>query len=1122
MVFQRSIGHWRMLSTLIVGIVLSAALMASVILYSDAIRDLGLKHALETQPAYSLDLEVSGTAPSLLSTDYPQRKAAADQLILDRMSSVLRLLLHYGRSETFFLAPAGEPLPTQDELLPRAHIQFQDQLASHTRIVEGRAPGVAAGPAGNLPVVELALAKPTADRMAVKVGDTFDLSLHWKKGVIFRAVVTGLIEPLDASEPYWFGKTDRFDVSFTRWPTYPFFMDEATFMQVMPPVVPELDVNYEFYGFVDTGRINASNARRVEESTKALEREVPGQISGADLRTKLAVVIGDYREKLFFTRLPLFALMLQIVGIVLFFVVMMATMVIERQTGEIALLKSRGASTSQVMVIYVLEGTALVAVATLTGPLLAAGAISLLGLTPPFEELSKGGLLSVHLTRAAFGLALFGALLSLAALLWPAYRASKFSITNYKQQISRPPRQPVFLRYYLDLALIAVGAFAFYQLRQRGSLVTEKLFGDLSADPLMLVTPTLFMLMVALVFLRLFPLALRLGLWMSRRLDGPTLSMSLTRMARSPLQHSRLILLLILTTAVGMFAAGFRATLEKGYNDRASYAAAAPARLVDIRAPLNMTNARFQETIGALTGASQVSPAIRLGGSISTGRYNSESVQVLAIRPDDFEAAGFWRGDFASRSRASLMDSLGDGPAKYEQTPMVPVEAKSVGFWARLPLPPRTPAPQLGIRLVDDSGTYWEYPLTTDAPVSGSWQFFSANLAAPTIPRAVGAGQRRAPTTSLTFDSLYVRFPGLGGDTNEQVTLTFDDLLWSPTPTARGLGATGFSDGTVFESFDNMGPYETISGVSIVGQPAALTGGQAESPRSGGAAKVTFIRGRGGAPLVGLRRAAELKPLPVVAAGQVLDRIKKKVGDEFNLYVNGQYVLVKVTGQFDYFPGYDPAKRLGLFVADFDTFQVAATRVPNVAEGAYANEAWLTGAPSGLNKAALQEKGLIAEQVLDRDTIHAEQASDPLIAASWEGILFLSFGAVMLISALAFIAYGSMSAQARSLEFAVLRTMGFSGRQILGVVTFEQAFVIVAGIVAGTLLGFPLSRLMIGYMGLTENGAEPLPPLVSRVSWLAVATVYASLAISVTVTVVSLVVLYSRLAVGRALRMGEL
>ncbi|MEO6042311.1 MAG: FtsX-like permease family protein [Tepidiformaceae bacterium] len=1122
MVLQRSLGHWRLLSTLITGIVLSAALMACVALYSDSIRDLGLRHALSSQPAHALDLEVNGSAPSLQPTDYAQRKSSIDQLLQSHASNVLTQIVHYGRSETFFLAPSGQPLPTNDSLLPRAHIQFLDQLAGHTHYTAGRAP--AAVPpvgSGEVPKLELTLGKATADRMGVKVGDAFDLSLHWKKGVVYRAELVGLIEPNDLSEPYWFGRTDRFEMPATRWPTYPFFMDEKTFVDALGSTNPEIDVNYEVFGFVDPAKIDYTNARLVEDNVNALDREIRAQVGQTELKTKLATVLTDYRTKLFFTRLPLFALMLQIVGIVLFFVVMMSTMVIERQTGEIALLKSRGASTAQVMAIYVLEGCGLGVVATLSGPFIAAGAISLLGLTPPFHDLSGGKLLDVTLTPESFALAFFGALLSLAALLWPAYRACRYSITNYKQQLSRPPRQPVFLRYYLDLVLIGVGAFAFYELRQRGSLVTEKLFGDLSADPLLLVTPTLFMLMVALVFLRLFPLALRLGLWMSRRLDGPTLSMSLTRMARSPLQHSRLILLLILTTAVGMFAAGFRATLEQGYNDRAAQASGAPTRLVDIRSPSGLASSAFVQSISATTGATTVSPVLRLSGSVNISRFNSESVQLLGVKPDEFKTLGFWRDDYASASEDDLLARLGKAPSPAEGAPVVPPGAQSVGFWGRLPLPPRTPAPQVGLRFLDSAGTWFEYQLPYDTPV-GNWQFFAANLANPSIPRLISGQPRRLPVGALTFDSLTVRFPGLAGDTNDQVTMSFDDLQWSPAAPVQGVGTTGFSDGTVIEDFSSLSRYENISGVSLNTQPGTLTGGDAEAPRTGPAAKITFIRGRAGASLVGLRRSVSKEPLPVLAASQGLERMGSKVGGEFTIFANGQYIPVKAVGDFDIFPGYDPSKRAGLFVADLDSLQVAATRVAGAAEGAYPNEAWMSGAPAGLTKLNLQEKGLRAEQVFDQAAIHAEQASDPLVAASWEGILFLSFGAVILISALAFIAYGSMSAQARSLEFAVLRTMGFSGRQILGVVTFEQAFVIVAGIVAGTLLGFPLSRLMIGYMGLTEKGLTPLPPLVSRVSWQAIVTVYASLAIAVTITVVSLVVLYSRLAVGRALRMGEL
>jgi putative ABC transport system permease protein len=162
-----------------------------------------------------------------------------------------------------------------------------------------------------------------------------------------------------------------------------------------------------------------------------------------------------------------------------------------------------------------------------------------------------------------------------------------------------------------------------------------------------------------------------------------------------------------------------------------------------------------------------------------------------------------------------------------------------------------------------------------------------------------------------------------------------------------------------------------------------------------------------------------------------------------------------------------------------------------------------------------------ADGLFDRVDIRAAQDADPLIAASWEGILFLSFAAVVLLTGLGFAVYATLAVQSRSLEFAILRTMGYTNKQVLGLVSFEQMFVIVAGVVVGTFLGFPLGRLMIGYLGVTESGADPVPPLVSQVSWSAVLTVYSLLAIVFIGTIASLAAVYSRLAVHKALRIGE-
>jgi hypothetical protein len=89
------------------------------------------------------------------------------------------------------------------------------------------------------------------------------------------------------------------------------------------------------------------------------------------------------------------------------------------------------------------------------------------------------------------------------------------------------------------------------------------------------------------------------------------------------------------------------------------------------------------------------------------------------------------------------------------------------------------------------------------------------------------------------------------------------------------------------------------------------------------------------------------------------------------------------------------------------------------------------------------------------------------------------------------------------------------------VVAFEQLFVIVLGMAAGTLMGMRLGSLMIRYMGLTETGDEVLPPLQLEINWLTIGSAWLVLAAVFVVTIAAVVLLYSRLALHRVLRIGE-
>jgi hypothetical protein len=216
--------------------------------------------------------------------------------------------------------------------------------------------------------------------------------------------------------------------------------------------------------------------------------------------------------------------------------------------------------------------------------------------------------------------------------------------------------------------------------------VSDRLFGGLSADPLLLISPTLFMLMVALAFLRLFPVALRLASWATRALPGPTLALGLWRMTRAPLHYSRLILLLLLATAVGMFAASFRATLDRSYSDRAAFEAGAPGRLADIRTPADQPNDAIAELAREKTGSTEATAVGRFDSEYVIGPFRDVSITMMGVIPGEFEGIATWRGDFAGPSLPDLLGELGE-PVELVKGPLVPAGTRTIGVWVEQPFP---------------------------------------------------------------------------------------------------------------------------------------------------------------------------------------------------------------------------------------------------------------------------------------------------------------------------------------------------------------------------------------------------------------------------------------------------
>ncbi|MEX2372437.1 MAG: FtsX-like permease family protein, partial [Dehalococcoidia bacterium] len=563
-------------------------------------------------------------------------------------------------SATFYPTAPGGEVRIDDPTRPRSNLIFRSDLPDHVDVVDGTYPR-AMPDLDEGEAIEVLAGAATAAQAGFEVGDEFDMHPYWMATTgPMRVRVVGLAAEVDPESRYWGRAEERLDARARTWETYRFFVPETTFFGAMRQAMPSVAADYANVYALHLDRLNARNALDIADGLRRLPAVLVATEERPAVASGLEQVLRTFDEKLFFTQIPLLVLLLQIGAIVAYYLVMVSTMLIERQGAEIATMRSRGATTFQLLAIYGVEGTILAGLAALAGPPLAAGVISLLGATPAFSGLSDGGTLTVHVGGTAYLLAAVGALIAFASLMVPAWRATRDSVVEFKRSAARPHRTPLFLRYYLDVVLVLIVAAVFWRLSQQDELFTETLFGETTVDPVLLATPAVFMVTVGVVFLRLFPVGLRGIAWLVGWTRSVAILVGMRSLVRQPTHYTRLILLLMFATGVGMFGATFSATLGQSYEDRAGYEAGA-----DVRAPFpERSLAGGDPAIRAATEgipAEDRSLVLRLNGTALLQSYSGTSVSILGVDPETFADVAYVRAAFTTTSVGDMMATLAEG-----------------------------------------------------------------------------------------------------------------------------------------------------------------------------------------------------------------------------------------------------------------------------------------------------------------------------------------------------------------------------------------------------------------------------------------------------------------------------
>jgi ABC-type antimicrobial peptide transport system permease subunit len=260
--------------------------------------------------------------------------------------------------------------------------------------------------------------------------------------------------------------------------------------------------------------------------------------------------------------------------------------------------------------------------------------------------------------------------------------------------------------------------------------------------------------------------------------------------------------------------------------------------------------------------------------------------------------------------------------------------------------------------------------------------------------------------------------------------------------------------------------------------------------------------------------AGAVARLPVVLDRTAATASSVAVGESVNVTISGLQYTGVVTDIVEAFPGTDPT--VGVVVADFQSLQIdRATRAGFLL---VPTEWWLSSTDRVTTTDALRRVPALAPDLVDSSTL-----SDSLraLGATTLGALLAGFAAALAFAAVGFTVNLVIGSRERLSEFVVLRAIGLSRRQIMGMLLIEQTFLVGLGLAIGLLIGVGVSALVVPLVVISPTAEATIPSVLLAVPWDVLGASAAGAALLLGLIVVVAANRLQRTGLGGSLRLGD-
>ncbi|HWT27067.1 MAG TPA: FtsX-like permease family protein [Mobilitalea sp.] len=416
--------------------------------------------------------------------------------------------------------------------------------------------------------IEVVVSRRTMVEKDLTIGEELYLAdAKDKDGNPHKIKVVGVFQNSDEQDAYWVDSPDTFSRQF--------FMDENLFKSLF------VDYNNPSYKWSSKWNVllNYDNLKtgQVTYILKTLDglNDRIKKIDCYSYKEYFSEILKDFQIKqtkleniLFLLEIPIFILL-----VIFIYMVNNQMMLLER--GDIAILKSRGASNAHIIGIYLLQGLIIAFIGLLLGIPLGLFFCYALGNANAFLEFVTRTALPLTLTNQALLMAVLCALFSLVITLVLAFYHTRESIVSYKRKMNKRNQRSLIWSFIAGAAFLGVAFYGLNSFNRHADTLAKSSESGTGLDPLLFCSSIFFIIGAAFLVQGLFPLFVSLIFRLGRGFWKPFSYAAFQQVVKGSDNQGFIILFLILTVSLGIFDATLARTINGNEEDRLVYSTGA-------------------------------------------------------------------------------------------------------------------------------------------------------------------------------------------------------------------------------------------------------------------------------------------------------------------------------------------------------------------------------------------------------------------------------------------------------------------------------------------------------------------------------------------------------------------